>query len=457
MEKKRPNIFLYTLLMIFLFIIITEVLIWGYGAPLIYRAILLYPQGNLVISEAVLALLVLIVMLTFKNSYVFTQKKEKLSTSLYYGLFFLIFSGLIILINGVLNGAFKSGLTLINITLGCLLVGVCEEFLCRGWLLNEFLERFGDSKKGIWYSIIISGVIFGLMHIGNMFTQGQDIITTISQVLNAAAIGIIFGLIYYKTKNIWSVIILHGLWDFSIFLGDAVPITSATESYRTISIISFAINLLIVLAELINIIPYLKDIDAKPKKSTIAYLAILSTFLYLLFTMVMGVLSIKSSDTYEYGNLRLDNYAITKDNYSEYKIEYFNEDKYSFKLSKNKQNNLVLTNLNTEANIEIECDYLIDYIILEQKDYYVLGYVDYVDNQNYFLYYTYLPKEELSNEDSYLDNIKNNMKKYLVSSSDELVVVSDYENDISYISNYDVDYGYFVLVNENDVSILNRD
>ena len=173
--------------------------------------------------------------------------------------------------------------------------------------------------------------------------------------------------------------------------------------------------------------------------------------------MVMGVLSIKSSDTYEYGNLRLDNYAITKDNYSEYNIEYFNEDKYSFRLSKNKQNNLVLTNLNTEANIEIECDYLIDYIILEQKEYYVLGYVDYVDNQNYFLYYIYLPKNELSNEDNYLDNIKNNMKKYLVSSSDELVVISDYENDISYISNYDVDYGYFVLVNENDVSILNRD
>ena len=367
MEKKKPNIILYTILMFFIFFVISEGIIWGYGGKLIYGTIVNYPHGNLVISEAVLAIMVLIVMLTFKNSYVFTQKSEKLSKSLFYGLFFLIFSGLFILINGILNGGLFSGLALLNITLGCLLIGICEEFLCRGWLLNEFLERFGDTKKGIWYSIIISGIIFGLMHIGNIFSIGQDVISTISQVLNAAAIGIIFGLIYYKTRNIWSVIILHALWDFSIYLGEITPITSATESYRTISIISFAINILLVLSELINIIPYLKNIDNTPKKGTIIYLSILSTFLYLVFTIALGLLSVQVSNTYEYGNLKLNNYAITKDNYQEYQINYKDFENFSFKLNTNDNNNLVLTNSNTNASIEIECENLIDYIIFSFK------------------------------------------------------------------------------------------
>ena len=33
---------------------------------------------------------------------------------------------------------------IINIGLLCFLIGIYEEFLLRGWLLNEFLERYFD-------------------------------------------------------------------------------------------------------------------------------------------------------------------------------------------------------------------------------------------------------------------------------------------------------------------------
>ena len=46
--KKKPNVILFTLLMIFVFIFITEG-IWGYGRTLLYSAIVGYPQGSLVI------------------------------------------------------------------------------------------------------------------------------------------------------------------------------------------------------------------------------------------------------------------------------------------------------------------------------------------------------------------------------------------------------------------------
>lgn len=450
--KKKPNVILFTLLMIFVFIFITEG-IWGYGRTLLYSAIVGYPQGSLVIREAILAFMVLIVMLLFKNSYVFTQKRESFKTGLFYGLFYLIGSVVFCLIS--IDG-FKSGLALVNLVLGCLLVGICEEFLCRGWLLNEFLERYGNTKKGIWYSIIISGVIFGLMHVGNIF-GGQSVPITVIQMISAAGTGILFGLIYYKTKNIWSVIFLHGLWDFSLFLGDVVPVSESIEAISKFSIIGILFTLLMVFAELLNIIPHVKDINAKPKKGAVIVCSIVSFILYMAFTVINGLSSTKFGEVYEYKNISLDHFAITRDNYEEYNINHtINNNNYLFRLSESDNGNLLLTNLITNDYVEIECESLYDYIIFDNKDNYILAYVDYTDSANAFLNYVYIRKAELSNDNQYLNTIKNNIKKYLLPERLELLVVNDYDNNKSYLGAYDVDYGYYLLTNENEVSVLNK-
>lgn len=453
--KKKPNVILYTLLMIFVFVFITDGIIWGIGGQLIYISISKYPQGDTVVSEAVLAFMVLVVMLLFKNFYVFTQKRESFKTGLFYGLFYLIGSAVfcIIYIDG-----FKSGLALVNLVLGCLLIGICEEFLCRGWLLNEFLERYGETKKGVWYSIVISGIIFGLMHIGNIFTVGQSVSMTITQMISATGTGILFGLIYYKTKNIWSVIFLHGLWDFSLFLEDVAPIYESTELISKFSIIGILFAVLMVFAELLNIIPYIKDIDAKPKKGTVIVYSIISFILFMIFTFITSVSSIKFGEVYKYGSISLDHYATTTDNYTEYNINYtVNNNNYLFRLSKNDNNNLLLTNLTTNDYVEIKCESLYDYIIFDKEDRYILAYVDYTDGANAFLNYAYIKKAELSNDSQYLNIIKNNIKKYLLPGRMELLVVSDYDNNKSYLGAYDVNYGYYLLTNENEVSVLNRD
>lgn len=466
--KNKPNVILYTIFMVIIFYGITELGIWGYGSDTLLTAITSYPQGSLVLSEAVLAALVLIVMLLFKNSYVFTQSREKFSKGLFYGLFYILGSILFILIySGIASFKFNV-FSLLNLVVGCFLIGVAEEFLCRGWLLNEFLERYGDSKKGVWYSIIISGIIFGIMHLGNIYTMGQDIPTTISQVLSAAGTGIFLGLIYYKTKNIWSVIFLHGFWDFSLSLSDILPVESVTETFRTLSIISLVFATLSVFAELLNLIPYFKNIDEEPKKSSVIIFAIISIILYLFFMGLTGTFLINSGDEYKFDSINIAKYSITKDNYDEYFINYENvinsevaenstSEKYSFKLSKNDKNNLVFTNLNTNYSVEIECESLYDYIIMEEKDYYVLAYVDYTDSANPFLKYNYIYKNTLSNENSFVDGIKNNYKKYLLSTTSKLMVLHDRENNISYVDAYDADYGNYLLVSEDKMSILNRD
>ncbi len=467
-KKKKPNVILYTIFMIIIFWGITNLGIWGYGSNTLIDAITEYPKGTLVLNEAVLASLVLIIMLLFKNSYVFTQAHEKFSKGLFYGLFYIIGSIIFVLMFGVMAPFKFNPFVILNLTIGCFLIGVAEEFLCRGWLLNEFLERYGDSKKGVWFSIIISGIIFGLMHLGNIYTMGQDIPSTISQALSAAGTGIFLGLIYYKTKNIWSVIFLHGFWDFSIFLSDISPVQSTTEIFTTLSVVSLVFTILSFFAELLNLIPYIKDIDEEPKKSSIIIFAIVGIILSLVFSFVSGLFISEHGEVYKFDSINIEKYSLTTDCYDEYFINYeryinsedienSTNEKYSFKLSKNDKDNLVFTNLNTNYSVEIECESLYDYIIMEEKDYYVLAYVDYTNSANPFLKYNYIYKNSLSNENSFVDGIKNNYKKYLLSERSELMILHDRENNISYVDAYDPDYGDYLLVSEDKMSILNRD
>lgn len=469
-EKKRMNIVLFTILMLAIFLVVTEVVIYGYGAEFIYDSVVNFPQGRLVITEAILASMVLIVMLLFKNSYVFTQKKEPIKKGIFYGRFYVIGIVLFTIMYGSMAIGSASIHSLFNVFVGALLVGICEEFLCRGWLLNEFLERYGDTKKGVWYSIILSGIIFGLIHLGNFF-NGQALATTITQVLNASATGIIWGLIYYKTKNIWSVIILHGLWDFSLFLGELSPVTQNTEVFSQFSIVGIVFTIFMVLCELLAIVPFIKDIDAEPETKKVKKYSNIGFALYFVCLIIGGLANLKMGDEYKYEEIKLEQFAVTKDNYSEYSINHKKEyveqvtdelglldnvtrvEEYKFKYSSNK-NNVIIENIDTKEKIEIECEYLVDFIVIEEDNYFLLAYEDYQGNSNPFLYYTYINKEDLSNEKGYLEKVKNSFKKFLLPECLELVIVSDYSTDKKYVTAYGADYGYYLLTEENKVSRL---
>jgi hypothetical protein len=347
---------------------------------------------------------------------------------------------------------------------------MAEEFLCRGWLLNEFLERFGDNKKGVygsvWYSIIISGLIFGVMHLANIYS-GRSLTTTIVQVFSAAATGIVFGLIYYKTKNIWSVVILHGLWDFSLMLLSIAPEMTTSETTLKVTIISSVFSVLLVVIELLNIIPHTKNIDKEPKRKSVLTFAIVTAILYFV-CFFMSANGVKTVKKYNFETINIPKYAIINDNYDNYFIEYvsgrevkgFNgtshAEKVLIEVSKNNENNIVLTNVNTKYSIEFECEKLIDYRVMEQDDYYVFAYIDYRDSMNPFLKYVYINKYELSNNNEFLNKLKDNIKEYVLPDYKmSMFILNDRENSISYLGVTNNDIGTYLLISEDKMAKLN--
>lgn len=91
-------------------------------------------------------------------------------------------------------------------------IGIFEELLMRGLVLNVLTDKYNKTAIGIWGSLTLSSLFFGLAHLNNI-TTGASFLGVLVQVIMATAAGMYFGAIYLRTNNIWLVCLIHGFWD----------------------------------------------------------------------------------------------------------------------------------------------------------------------------------------------------------------------------------------------------
>lgn len=99
-------------------------------------------------------------------------------------------------------------------TLRHLSTGFFEEILARGLLLFIFLNKFGKNKKGIYFSVIISNLIFGLAHFINLYQDHNILVFVLSQIIYAMFFGTFFAGLFLRNKTLWPVILIHSLFNF---------------------------------------------------------------------------------------------------------------------------------------------------------------------------------------------------------------------------------------------------
>jgi len=117
-----------------------------------------------------------------------------------------------------------SGQVVFLILINSLIVGFEEELMFRGILFQGLLDRFN-----IWPAILLTSFLFGIVHASNGFITG-DFAGAMVQVLQAGLGGIWFLALRLRTRSIYPAMIMHGLWDFAIFLvGQSGPPGEAGE------------------------------------------------------------------------------------------------------------------------------------------------------------------------------------------------------------------------------------
>ena len=95
----------------------------------------------------------------------------------------------------------------------CIFVGVFEECVFRGIVFPLLAGCFSSDKKGLIKTFFISSVIFGGMHLFNIFA-GAGIGPTLLQAGYSTLIGGLCAFALMKTKNILFPAFVHGLYDF---------------------------------------------------------------------------------------------------------------------------------------------------------------------------------------------------------------------------------------------------
>jgi membrane protease YdiL (CAAX protease family) len=332
-EKKKGNLLLLIIKIGFIFLI-TDFIVSNVPA-MMTRAVNTGKYGLSFIVEMFAALVVFIVMLLSKNQYVFTEKKEGFFKSIILGLPILIIAIAVFLVN--IPSIFEPALNLSNLItliLFCISIGLYEEFLCRGWLLNEFLEKYGSTRKQVITSIFISATIFGLMHISNIWIGGQTVTQTIMQVIQATAVGVLFGTVYYRSKNIWAVVFLHGFYDFALFLGTVNTLKechAVSETLTAISVIgTISLSLVYLLTSAIllrkskinHMIKDEKELTKQEKTKSDRMVIVYVILIFAAFTIPAPEDTTEVEEIcYEYKEKRLYEIEFHYSNYNDYTIE----------------------------------------------------------------------------------------------------------------------------------------
>lgn len=106
---------------------------------------------------------------------------------------------------------------LIAVLIGYMIQGMTEEVFFRGFIMNIF-----SSQKGVVFGILMSSVFFAIMHIGNPGTQFLAII-------NIFIFGLVFGLLFYWSNNIWLTGAAHSFWNFTMGSVLGIPVSGQRD------------------------------------------------------------------------------------------------------------------------------------------------------------------------------------------------------------------------------------
>jgi len=159
---------------------------------------------------------------------------------------FLLFT--LLNLEGVISGQLeidtsRQGLIILFVLLN-LSIGFAEEMMGRGMILNLLLQKWGDSRRGIYVAVLISALLFGGAHIFNLITGHLPPLAALTQIGYSIAFGVVFAACFLRNNSIWPVIIMHvavdfagGLRHISIEGGDLAPVANNTVEAALTSLI----------------------------------------------------------------------------------------------------------------------------------------------------------------------------------------------------------------------------
>jgi len=462
-QKKLWKIILTIVIIVFLFEIAIGLFVSTIGGTF-WKTFMNGKYSLNLIAEIVAILIALVFLGARKGFKIFTQKRVGFKEAISYGKPIFIIT--LVLFLGALSELDISEMNfynLISLFLYTFAIGFFEEVFYRGIILKELTNNYNNTRKQVIISIVISAIVFGCAHITNLFV-GQDLLTTISQVIQTFGIGIMLGSIYYMTDNIWSVIFLHGFYDFAAMLSDVNLIKDCTYASNvpvSVAIQSLVISIILSTIYILWSIKILKKTevnkvleqevsdeeinDDKLKDLFINKMIWLSIFVLFGFNIIYGVFVAGDENNYYIC------YEYETKEISTFETHYYNYNKYTFSVKSALGENIIfnidlydnkvyLENSDGNSiNIGINDAYRIT--VIDNKIIIIA-----LDKVNYKVYYSdFFTKNEFNTSLEYLENIKSSFIEFDVPDLNNVGYMLDVNNNKKYPMLRSTINDYFII------------
>ncbi len=142
----------------------------------------------------------------------------------------------------------------ISVGLNALVTGLIEELPFRGIILYSFVRLWGDTRKGIVRSVLISAVFFSGSHLIHI-ALGSPFGTVAMKMIMTYLSGIYFAALVLRWRTIWTVVLFHGVLNAFMSIR-AIEVPGFTETATALGIIILLqVPLLVFGAYLISRVP----------------------------------------------------------------------------------------------------------------------------------------------------------------------------------------------------------
>lgn len=93
--------------------------------------------------------------------------------------------------------------------LDTLFICFCEEFVFRGLITNLLAFKYAHSKKGVFFVVLFSSLIFGAVHLGNLFLPNVNVRGVLFQCFGVAILTVFDVAFYLRSGSLVFLIIMH--------------------------------------------------------------------------------------------------------------------------------------------------------------------------------------------------------------------------------------------------------
>lgn len=111
------------------------------------------------------------------------------------------------------SGAASASITALVTVLAMIALGVSEELMFRGILLQAGRRRLGSPR-----AVLLSAALFTLLHLVNLLA-GLPLLGVLQQMSFACLFGIAMSCIALRANGIVPLMVFHSLWDMGQYLG----------------------------------------------------------------------------------------------------------------------------------------------------------------------------------------------------------------------------------------------